>query len=1202
MGCRFPGGADNPEEFWRLLKEGYEGICEVPADRWDWSRLDPALLSPTEKSALRWGGFLSRVDEFDPAFFNISPREAEQMDPQQRLLLMVAWEALEQAGQTMERLSGSPTGVFIGIHSQSSDYYWKQISHPAGIDTYTSTGGAHSIAANRLSYFLDLRGPSLVVDTACSSSLVAVHLACQTLHNRECDMALAGGVNLILSPETSIAFSKLQFLSPDGRCRTFDASANGFVRGEGCGVVVLRRLSDALGENDPILAVIPGSAVNQDGSTNGLTAPNGLSQQSVLRQALKRSGVDPSAITYVETHGTGTALGDPIEVEALASVIGKGRSDDRVCHLGAVKSNIGHLEAAAGVAGLIKSVLCLKHRYIPPNMNFKKLNPHISLDGIPFEIPREGKVWETGGAVCYAGVSAFGFGGTNAHVILQEAPISKPSAELDSIHMEEAIKSQVFVLPLSGRSGGALEEMARNWRDLLAGSKDDDVSLKEAYYTAAVRRSHHDFRLAISGSDRKDFIQRIDSFLRGESQAGLSFGQRVEGSSGGPVFVFSDQGPQWFGMGRELLEREPVFREAVEHCAALLSKYANWSLLKELEADEFHTRLDQTYVAQPVVFALQMGLAALWKSWGVEPQAVVGHSLGEVAAACMAGALDLDQATRIVFHRGRLLQKLIGRGRMVAVELSPDEAERLIIGYRGRVSIAAINSPSSVTLSGEPALVQEILNSLEERQVVCSMLKVDYAFHSSQVEPILDELTQALSGIDTREPAVRVVSTVTGKDASSELYGTEYWAQNTRRPVQFAAAIDELIKDGFTTFVELSPHPVLDVAMRQCLAHRGRTETVLPSLKRYDGEQECMFQSLGALYTQGQHVDWNRVYPQSGRCMQLPAYPWQKKRYWITEAREHPLQESLPACPDRLAEHIYEINWLPRQRVGYDPVLQPDYFPSPEQIVDEVLPVVGQLGSHGELEGYDDLSPQLESLCIEYVLKAFERLGWKPRLHQRMSFETLIQRMGVIKQHHRLIGRLLEMLEEEGVLHRVESEWEVLRAPELEDPQRQWERLLDEFPAFDAELALLGRCGGQLAGILSGDCDPVQLLFPQGSFTSVEKLYQGSPIFSMWNLLVQATISQVLERLPAGRKVRMLEVGAGTGSTTASIAQVLPADRTEYYFTDVSNVFLTEARVKFQEYPFIHYQLLDIEKDPALQGFIPNHFDVVLAANVLRDN
>ncbi|MGA2604831.1 MAG: beta-ketoacyl synthase N-terminal-like domain-containing protein [Verrucomicrobiia bacterium] len=877
IGCRFPG-ANDPAAFWQLLRDGVDAIREVPADRFDQHAFyDPNPAAPGKMNT-RWGGFLGQVDQFDPNFFGISPREALRMDPQQRLLLEVTWEALQDAGQVPERLRGTQAGVFIGI--ATNDYGRLQWNDLNGIDAYAGTGNALSIAANRISYQFDFHGPSLAIDTACSSSLVAVHLACCSLRNGESTLALAGGVNLILSPAIAINFTKAGAMSPDGRCKAFDARANGYVRSEGAGVVVLKLLSKALADGDPIYAVIRGGAVNQDGRSNGLMAPNPLAQEAVLREAYRQAAVSPGQVQYVEAHGTGTLLGDPIEAKALGTVLAVDRLPGRPCALGSVKTNLGHLEAAAGIAGLIKVALALRYREIPPSLHFERPNPHIPFDELPLRVQTTLGPWPVGSGPALAGVSSFGFGGTNAHVVLEEAPpaiIGIPDAER---------KIDTHLLPLSARSPDALQSLARAYQDFLV-TPESAASLPDVCYTASVRLSHHDHRLAVTGNSPAQLMESLEAFLRGEARPGLSSGRKPSARRRKLVFVFPGQGSQWFGMGRRLLEQEAVFRGAIERCDRAMRPYGDWSLLAELTAtDAAQSRLSEIDIIQPTLFAIQVALAALWRSWGIEPQAVVGHSLGEVAAAYVAGALSFEDAVRVICHRSRLFKRIVGKGAMAAAELSIEEARRVLVGSEDRVSIAASNGPTSTVLSGDPAALAAILDELQRRDIFCRMVKVDFASHSPQMEPLRADLLQALEGLQPRAESVPIYSTVTGQIGHGREFDALYWARNMREPVLFSTAVQRLVEDGHDIFVEISPNPILLSAMQQGFHHFGQEGAVLPSLRREEDEHTVLLGSLGALYTLGYPVDWNVIYPTGGRCVRLPFYPWQRERCWLEPSTE----------------------------------------------------------------------------------------------------------------------------------------------------------------------------------------------------------------------------------------------------------------------------------------------------------------------------
>lgn len=877
IGCRFPG-ANDPVAFWQLLRDGVDAIREVPTDRFDpHAFYDPDPTTPGKMNT-RWGGFLGQVDQFDPSFFGISPREALRMDPQQRLLLEVTWEALQDAGQVPEHLVGTRAGVFIGI--ATNDYGRLQWNDLERIDAYAGTGNAMSIAANRISYQFDFRGPSLAIDTACSSSLVAVHLACCSLRKGESTLALAGGVNLILSPAIAINFTKAGAMAPDGRCKAFDARANGYVRSEGAGVVVLKPFAKAWADADPIYAVIRGSAVNQDGRSNGLMAPNPLAQEAVLREAYRQAAVSPGNVQYVETHGTGTLLGDPIEAKALGTVLGVGRPPGRPCALGSVKTNVGHLEAAAGIAGLIKVALALRHREIPPSLHFEKPNPHIPFDELPLRVQTTLSPWPAGFDPALAGVSSFGFGGTNAHVVLEEAPpaiIGMPDAER---------KIGTHLLPLSARTPEALRSLARAYQNFLA-TPESAASLPDVCYTASVRLSHHEHRLAVTGNSPAQLSESLEAFWRGEARPGLSSGRTLSSRRRKLVFVFPGQGGQWFGMGRRLLEQETVFREVIERCDRAMRPYGDWSLLAELTAtDAAQSRLNDIDIIQPALFAIQVALAALWRSWGIEPHAVVGHSLGEVAAAHVAGALSFDDAVRVICHRSRLFKRTIGRGAMAAVELSIEDARRVLVGSEDRVSIAVSNGPTSTVLSGDPAALAAILDQLQRRDIFCRMVEVDFASHSPQMDPLRADLLQALEGLQPRAESVPIYSTVTGQASHGLEFDPLYWARNMREPVLFSTAVQRLTEDGHDVFLEISPHPILLSAMQQGFHRFGQEGAVLPSLRREEDEHAVLLGSLGALYTLGYPVDWNLIYPTAGRCVRLPFHPWQRERYWLEPSAE----------------------------------------------------------------------------------------------------------------------------------------------------------------------------------------------------------------------------------------------------------------------------------------------------------------------------
>ncbi|QRO01345.1 amino acid adenylation domain-containing protein [Archangium violaceum] len=908
IGCRFPGAGD-VESFWRLLREGRDAIREIPPERWNWRDYYEPTAGTPGKMNTRWGGFLEDIDSFDPAFFNISPREAARMDPQQRLLLEVTWEALEDAGQPPEGLAGTKAGVFIGI--SSNDYGLLQLSSDIWADAYAGTGNALSIAANRISYLLDLRGPSLAVDTACSSSLVALHLACRSLRAGESTVALAGGVNVLLSPEISSNFSQGGFLAPDGRCKPFDASANGYTRSEGAGVVVLKPLSRALADGDRIYALIRGSAVNQDGRSNGLTAPNRQAQESVLREAYQRAGISPGQVRYVEAHGTGTALGDPIEVEALGAVLASGREPGNTCALGSVKSNIGHLEPAAGIAGLIKVSLALHHRELPASLHFHEPNPRIPFERLPLRVQQRLEPWPgPEGEEAFAGVSAFGFGGTNAHVVLQGPPPQARRPVDRTGTGGRATSSRARLLPLSARSPEALRALAQRYLEL-TGSEDAPALLERICYTASARRGHHSHRVALPFQSVSELKDALRAFLSGVDGTGPRTDRVAAGALPGLVFVFAGQGPRWAGVGPGLMEQEPVFREVLEQCDAILRPLTGWSLLDELRAEEGRSRLDEAEIAQPALVALQVGLAALWRSWGIEPEAVVGHSAGEIAAAHVAGALSLSQALHLAWHRGRITQRAPAGGRMALVRLSAADTALALRGYEGRLWIAAHNGPTSTVVSGEARAIEELVVGLEQRQIDARPLSaVGYASHCPWMEPPRVELEASLAELRPRATSLPMISTVTGLPVEGTSLTAEYWGRQLREPVLFAPAIEHLLQQGHARFVEVGPHPMLGTEVTRLLDGHARTGLVVASLRRGQDERSTLLSSLGALYVGGQDVRWSALFPSDTGLVRVPTYPWQRERCWLDfqGTRARAVQDTREGAP---ADWFHELQWQP---------------------------------------------------------------------------------------------------------------------------------------------------------------------------------------------------------------------------------------------------------------------------------------------------
>ncbi len=856
--CRYPGGADTPERLWDLVAAGTDAISGFPADRgWDTARLYRPGGPRPGHSYVREGGFLAEAADFDPEFFGISPREAVAMDPQQRLLLEVAHEAFERAGLPVDGLRGSRTGVFVGGMAQISGPSEEQIEALSG---YLLTGSAASVFSGRIAYTFGLEGPAITVDTACSSSLVALHLAAQALRAGECTLALAGGVTVMTTPEGFVEFSQQNGLAADGRCKAFAEAADGTAWGEGAGMLVLERLSDARRHGHPVLAVLRGSAVNSDGASNGLTAPNGPSQQRVIRAALASARLAPSDVDVVEAHGTGTSLGDPIEAEALLATYGQDR--DRPLWLGSLKSNIGHTQAAAGVGGVIKVIEAMRHGVLPRTLHVDAPSSHVDWTAGQVRLLTEAVPWPETGAPRRAGVSSFGVSGTNAHVLIEAVP-----AEAD------VPSSPLPVVPwvLSAKTGPALRDLARALRN----HDGDPVDVGRALATTRSVREHRAVVLDAAG---------LDALVDGVSEPA---------DQGDVVFVFPGQGSQWTGMGRELLGSSPVFAARMAECAAALSSFVDWDLLEALDGD-----LERVDVVQPVLWAVMVSLAAVWRSYGVEPAAVVGHSQGEIAAAVVAGGLSLEDGARVVALRSKAILRLSGLGGMVSLGASVERARELIAPWDGRISVAAVNGPSSVVVSGESGALDELLASVDVR---ARRIAVDYASHSAQVELLADELASVLAEVKPRSGRIPFVSAVTGEVLDTAELDAGYWYRNLREPVRFDQAVSTLLGLRATVFVECSAHPVLTVGVEETIDEAGAAAAAVGTLRRGDGGLTRVVTSLGEAFARGADVGWAGLFADTGtRRVTLPTYPFQRDRYW---------SEAAPSRRTAVDDLRYEVTW-----------------------------------------------------------------------------------------------------------------------------------------------------------------------------------------------------------------------------------------------------------------------------------------------------
>ncbi len=1460
MSCRLPG-ANDIGQFWELLRSGRDAVSEVPRDRWDvdwYFHPDPTRPG---RVYTRAGGFLDNIDRFDADFFGISPREARQMDPQQRILLELAWEALEHADIVPGRLAGSDTGVFIGISNE--DYGILQRNAAETItDPYGASGSALAVAANRISYVLDLHGPSLAMDTACSSALVAVHGACHSLWRGESSLAIAGGINILLAPETHGAFCKAAMLSPTGRCRAFAAEADGYVRSEGGGVVILKPLADALADGNTVHAVILGAGVNSDGRTKGIALPNPVAQEQLLRQVYRSAGIDPADVSYVEAHGTGTSAGDRVECTALGRVFGATRRAGDPCLIGSVKTNIGHLEPASGIAGLLKATLTLSHREIPPSLHAGNLNPKIPFDEINLSVVRELTPLPQRAEPLLMGVNSFGFGGTNAHLVLQSytpeaaAPATEPASD-DSISM----------LMLSARSEGALKALAERYAKRLR--EPSPVSLATICQAIATRRSHHSLRIATFGESREEVAGRLEAFAAGHPAQMLAQGEAGYQPSR-LAFVFSGNGSQWLGMGRDLLAREPDFAACVAGIDAVLQPLVGWSVVEALRGDAPAGAFDKTEFAQPALFALQVGLVDLLRRRGVVAEAMLGHSVGEVAAAHVAGALTLEQACLVVARRSQAQGRTAGAGKMAAVGLTEEQALEAIAPYGDALEISAINSPASVTVSGDATALAGLAEALEARGVFVRLLGLDYAFHSKAMAPLQDEVMAAFAGLTPVTGAHSFISTVTGAERDGASLDAAYWWGNIRQPVRFAQAVQHLAADGIDVFLEIGPHPVLSGYLRECL--QGADRTILGSLRRSEPEREAMWFAAARCYAAGVSLNLAVLYPGDTTPVPLAAYPWQRERYWFESGermalpklskRFHPLlgyrlptadmtwqnnvdiatapylrdhvvggsivfpgagyiEMAIAAAAAHFATNTVEIEgleihrplvfgeksgqWLElaidedntfrilnQQKAGslapslvagrlgaltdaprpaplaldalkthlplhvsaeehlarcaahglaYGPTFQglreiwasdgealgrieapagiatelaayhihpavldacvqtaagalqtaeregdrstfvpvrierfrflgdgraiawchaqvvradrsgvtvdftlvdadgaaiavvqglrlrrielmraneiPTYhwgtevqlsrwtaggsadLPGPAECAAALVSETARLMRALHMEDLrGTLEPALDRLAAAYAERALRVLGAGPA---PFAARGLIQQARLAPEHEAYLSALLSLLERRGAATRRGDEWQLRADMSGEDPQVLWRRLVAEYPDHLASLELAGRCGERLEAILRGEADAEALLFSERDFNAGEQFEDSDPFVRIGNEIAAGVMRHIRERVAAGRALRILQIGGGTGGLAAALLPVLPAERVEYVFTDPREAAVTRAEGRFVEYPFVRYATLDLDQDPDGQGFAAGQFDVIVAAGAMHE-